>query len=117
MPKVASSQRKFLEVFLEMLEAQEGALDAGDLAEVEKLSALRRKRVDDAAAILPPMVPWQPDVAELASVAHQSLARVQQGTDKCLAVLQQQMAKLTHSQEAVQFYFGQGIVCEQMWVA
>jgi hypothetical protein len=104
-------------VFLEMLEAQEGALDAGDLAEVEKLSSLRRKRVDDAARILPPMVPWQPDVVELASVAHQSLARVQQSTDECLAVLQRQMAKLAESQDAVRFYFGQGIVCEQMWVA
>jgi hypothetical protein len=46
--------------------------------------------VRDAAAYLPPVRPWEDEVADLVAVAHQSMARVQQSVQACMAVVRRQ---------------------------
>jgi G:T/U-mismatch repair DNA glycosylase len=95
MQAAATEHKEFIDVFLEAVEEQDAA----------------------AQAAVAPMVLWQPTTAQLASVKHQSINCMQQTVAARRVASQQQMATLQQSQEAVRFYYGHGVVVEQVWVA
>jgi hypothetical protein len=111
MTRVAPSNLTFLELFLESLDEQTGTpSDAGASGRTD----MATMPTATAAAALPQRSSWLPDAAALASVTHQNLSHMPRSG---AAAAQVHMAKLMKSQEPVQFYFGRGIVLEQMWIA
>ncbi len=93
MPVAVAEQREFIDLFLDALDEQEAV---------------------QAAA---PTVLWQPTCAEMASVRHASMNRVVQSAAARHTASRQQMATLRQGQETVSFYYGRGVVLEQMWLA
>lgn len=90
----AASHSEFIDILVEALEEQEVA----------------------ARAVVQTVL-WQPTTAELAGVRQQSMHPVRQ-TDAAHGIAaRQQMASLRRSQDAVHFYYGRGVVVEQMWLA
>jgi len=90
MTSVARIQREVLARLIDLADEQECALDTGDLVALNGISQLRARVVRDAAAYLPPVRPWEDEVADLVAVAHQSMARVQQSVQACMAVVRRQ---------------------------
>jgi hypothetical protein len=65
---------------------------------------------------VPALVTWRPEAAELASVAYQHLTHVGQNGAARFAGARQQLTKLRERQDLVHFYFGRGVMVEQMWL-
>lgn len=90
----SGSQREFVDILVEALEQQERAAQA-----------------------VVPMPLWQPTTVEVAGVRHVSIHSVRQTSAARGVASRQQMATSRRHQEAVQFYYGRGMVVEQMWLA
>lgn len=81
-------------------EQQAHALDRGDAALLIRLSELRGKAVSDSAAYLPPVTPWDPELAELVEQARERAEGLQQSIRACMATVRRDLATLTHHQRA-----------------
>jgi len=95
MPATAATHKEFIDEFIEAVEEQDAV----------------------AQAALAPVVLWQPTTAQMASVKHLNMNCVQQTAAARNVASQRQMATLRQSQDAVRFYYGRGVVVEQMWNA
>ncbi len=94
MPGATARHTEFIDILADALEAQ-----------------------DEASRAMAAVALWRPTSAEMAGVRHLSMNQVQQTAAGQVAASRQEMAASGRSQEAVHFYYGRGVVIEQMWLA
>lgn len=91
-------QRALLQCLDGITALQEQALDAGDLLALGGLSEQRAVAVRDAAAFLPPAMPWAPEVLELAADVKNRSDELQQSIRGCMVAVRKELLALNDRQ-------------------
>jgi hypothetical protein len=117
MTNTAIAQRELLHRLLGLTGQQKQALDAGDATRLNTLAKMRAKVISDAAAILPPVVAWEPEVADLVSALQRSTAGLQQSTGARMAAVRRQLVQLTKGSSAAKYLTGTFPLYQSSWKA
>lgn len=83
---------------------QEAALNAGDLAALNRLSEHRARIVSDAAPFVPPALAWDPRVHDLALCVRDRSNILQRAICDCMASLRNELVALTDRQRIGGYY-------------
>lgn len=106
-PSMEDTVRKQFELLSDLDDItiqQEAALDAGDLAALNRLSEQRARLVSDAAPFVPPALDWDPKVHDLALRVRDRSNTLQRAMRDCMASLRNELVALTDRQRISGYY-------------
>ena len=108
-------QRALLTRLLELTQAQQQALDTGDLAALNAISGQRAQLVGAAAPYIPPQCPWDLALAPLAREVQETSERLQRDLRATQAAILRDLQALQKREQVVQYLPAAGRKSRLAW--